>query len=306
MTTLTKPTARAASATLAFEHASDLAASADNAIKRMCDIFAALFGIILLTPLWIIVAAMVRLNDGGPAFFTQERVGLDGKTFTMFKFRTMRVDAEELKDSLMEANEADSSAGNSIMFKMANDPRITRIGAFLRKTSIDELPQLFNVLRGDMSLVGPRPPLPSEVAQYEPRVMDKFAVRPGITGLWQISGRSNLSWDETVHLDLSYASTAPSPSTRGSCSRPSPRSCVTRAPTKSFLSVCDWVWPELIGSGHTFIFNAPPRPQIPATTRQFTSPWIARRGPIAVPHSSDHRATSTPQSHVRTGSTRLA
>ena len=205
MTTLTKPTARAASTALAFEHASDLAASADNAIKRMCDIFTALFGIILLTPLWIIVAAMVRLNDGGPAFFTQERVGLDGKTFTMFKFRTMRVDAEELKDSLMEANEADSSAGNSIMFKMANDPRITRIGAFLRKTSIDELPQLFNVLRGDMSLVGPRPPLPSEVAQYEPRVMDKFAVRPGITGLWQISGRSNLSWDETVHLDLSYA-----------------------------------------------------------------------------------------------------
>ena len=123
----------------------------------------------------------------------------------MFKFRTMRVDAEELKASLMEANEADSSAGNSIMFKMANDPRITRIGAFLRKTSIDELPQLFNVLRGDMSLVGPRPPLPSEVAQYEPRVMGKFAVRPGITGLWQISGRSNLSWDETVHLDLSYA-----------------------------------------------------------------------------------------------------
>ncbi|EDN79785.1 bacterial sugar transferase [Schaalia dentiphila ATCC 17982] len=205
MTTLTKPTARAASTAHAFEHASDLAASADNAIKRMCDIFAALFGIILLTPLWIIVAAMVHLNDGGPVFFTQERVGLNGKTFTMFKFRTMRVDAEELKASLMEANEADSSAGNSIMFKMANDPRITRIGAFLRKTSIDELPQLFNVLRGDMSLVGPRPPLPSEVAQYEPRVMGKFAVRPGITGLWQISGRSNLSWDETVHLDLSYA-----------------------------------------------------------------------------------------------------
>ena len=205
MTTLTKPTARAASTALAFEHASDLAASADNAIKRMCDIFSALFGIILLTPLWIIVAAMVHLNDGGPVFFTQERVGLNSKTFTMFKFRTMRVDAEELKASLMEANEADSSAGNSIMFKMANDPRITRIGAFLRKTSIDELPQLFNVLRGDMSLVGPRPPLPSEVAQYEPRVMGKFAVRPGITGLWQISGRSNLSWDETVHLDLSYA-----------------------------------------------------------------------------------------------------
>ena len=205
MTTLTKPTARAASTALAFEHASDLAASADNAIKRMCDIIASLIGIILLTPVWIIVAAMVRLHDGGPAFFKQERVGLDGTSFTMFKFRTMHVDAEAMKASLTEANEADASAGNSVMFKMANDPRVTRIGALLRKTSIDELPQLFNVLRGDMSLVGPRPPLPSEVAQYEPRVMGKFAVRPGITGLWQISGRSNLSWDETVHLDLSYA-----------------------------------------------------------------------------------------------------
>ena len=168
MTTLTKPTARAASTALALEHASNFAASADNAIKRMCDIIASLIGIILLTPVWIIVAAAVRLNDGGPAFFTQERVGLDGKTFTMFKFRTMRVDAEELKASLVEANEADSSAGNSIMFKMANDPRITRIGAFLRKTSIDELPQLFNVLRGDMSLVGPRPRSPARSLSTNP------------------------------------------------------------------------------------------------------------------------------------------
>ena len=111
MTTLTKPTARAASTALAFEHASDFAASADNAIKRMCDIFASLLGIILLTPVWIIVGLAVRLNDGGPAFFTQERVGLNGTTFTMFKFRTMRVDAEAMKASLMEANEADSSAG---------------------------------------------------------------------------------------------------------------------------------------------------------------------------------------------------
>ena len=168
MTTLTKPSARAASTALAYEHASDLAASADSAIKRMCDVIASLLGIIMLIPVWIIVALAVRLSDGGPAFFTQKRVGLDGTTFPMFKFRTMRVDAEAMKASLMEANEADASAGNSIMFKMANDPRVTRIGAFLRKTSIDELPQLFNVLRGDMSLVGPRPPLPSEVAQYEP------------------------------------------------------------------------------------------------------------------------------------------
>ena len=108
------------------------------------------------------------LNDGGPAFFTQERVGLNGKPFTMFKFRTMRVDAGELKASLMEANEAHSSAGNSIVFKMANDPRITRIGAFLRKTSIDELPQLFNVLRGDMSLVGPRPRSPARSLSTNP------------------------------------------------------------------------------------------------------------------------------------------
>ena len=168
MTTLTKPPARAASTALAFEHASDLATSTDNAIKRMCDFFAALFSIIPLTSLSTIVAAMVRLNDGGPAFFTQERIGLNGKLFTMLKFRTMRVDAEELKVALMEANEAHSSAGNSIMFKMANDPCSTRIGAFLRKTSIDELPQLFNVLRGDMSLVGPRPRSPARSLSTNP------------------------------------------------------------------------------------------------------------------------------------------
>ena len=205
MTTLTKPTARAASTALAFEHASDLAASADNAIKRMCDIFAALFGIILLTPLWIIVAAMVRLNDGGPAFFTQERVGLDGKTFTMFKFRTMRVDAEELKASLMEANEADSSAGNSIMFKMANDPRITRVGRFIRKTSLDELAQLVNVLKGDMSIVGPRPPLPREVEQYDAYTFQRLYVTPGLSCYWQIQPhRNELSFEEWVDLDIKY------------------------------------------------------------------------------------------------------
>jgi len=255
MTTLTKPTARAASTALAFEHASDLAASADNAIKRMCDFFAALIGIILLTPLWIIVALMVRLNDGGPAFFKQERVGLDGTTFTMFKFRTMRVDAEELKASLMEANEADASAGNSVMFKMANDPRITRIGSFLRKTSIDELPQLFNVLRGDMSLVGPRPPLPSEVAQYEPRVMGKFAVRPGITGLWQISGRSNLSWDETVHLDLSYAQHRSLTLDAWIMLQTIPALLRHEGAPWPFLPGGVGVGPEPIGSGHTFIWR---------------------------------------------------
>ena len=204
MTTLMKPTARAASTALAFEHASDFAASADNAIKRMCDIIASLIGIILLTPVWIIVAAMVRLHDGGPAFFKQERVGLDGTSFTMFKFRTMHVDAEAMKASLTEANEADASAGNSVMFKMANDPRVTRIGALLRKTSIDELPQLINVVRGDMSLVGPRPALPVEVAKYDAEALRRLLVKPGLTGLWQISGRSDLSWASTVALDRHY------------------------------------------------------------------------------------------------------
>lgn len=168
MTSLTKPTARAASTALTFEHASDLVTSTDNTIERMCDIFAAFFSIIPLTSLSIIVVAMVRLNDAGPAFFTQERIGLNGKLITMLKFRTMRVDAEDLKVSLMEANEADSSVGNSVMFKMANDPRITRIGTFLRKMSIDELPQLFNILRGDMSLVGPRPRSPARSLSTNP------------------------------------------------------------------------------------------------------------------------------------------
>jgi undecaprenyl-phosphate galactose phosphotransferase len=153
------------------------------------------------------VALLIRISDRGPAFFKQTRVGKNGQTFTMYKFRTMRVDAEQVKASLEAANRADVGAGNSVMFKMRDDPRVTRVGRVLRKTSIDELPQLFNVIKGDMSLVGPRPPLPSEVATYEPHVMGKFSVRPGITGLWQISGRSNLSWEETVQLDLDYAAT---------------------------------------------------------------------------------------------------
>jgi undecaprenyl-phosphate galactose phosphotransferase len=171
------------------------------------DIVLATVGVIILTPLWLVVALLIRISDRGPAFFKQTRVGKNGQTFTMYKFRTMRVDAEQVKASLEAANRADVGAGNSVMFKMRDDPRVTRVGRVLRKTSIDELPQLFNVIKGDMSLVGPRPPLPSEVATYEPHVMGKFSVRPGITGLWQISGRSNLSWEETVQLDLDYAAT---------------------------------------------------------------------------------------------------
>ena len=237
MTTLTKPTARAASTALAFEHASDFAASADNAIKRMCDIFASLLGIILLTPVWIIVGLAVRLNDGGPAFFTQERVGLNGTTFTMFKFRTMRVDAEAMKASLMEANEADSSAGNSIMFKMTNDPRITRIGAFLRKTSIDELPQLFNVLRGDMSLVGPRPRSPARSLSTSPASWASSRCVRASPACGRFPAARTSPGMRRSTWTCPTPSTVPSRSMRGSCCRRFPLCCVTREPTDSFC-VC--------------------------------------------------------------------
>ena len=179
MTTLTKPTARAASTPLTFEHASDLATSTDDTIKRMCDTFTALFSIIPLTPLSIIVVAMVRLNDGGPAFFTQERIGLNGKLITMLKFRTMRVDAEDLKVSLMEANEADSSADilsclkwPTIRALRASEPSCAR----RRSTSCPSCSTSCVATCPSWA----RAPLPSEVAQYEPRVMGKFAVRPGL------------------------------------------------------------------------------------------------------------------------------
>jgi lipopolysaccharide/colanic/teichoic acid biosynthesis glycosyltransferase len=132
-------------------------------------------------------------------FFSQQRVGRDGRVFTMFKFRTMAVDAEQRLSELRERNE-----GSGPLFKMKQDPRVTRVGRVLRKLSLDELPQFWNVLRGDMSVVGPRPPLPAEVTAYDGTVVRRLYVKPGITGLWQVSGRSDLSWDESVRLDLSY------------------------------------------------------------------------------------------------------
>ncbi|EJF47914.1 bacterial sugar transferase [Schaalia georgiae F0490] len=206
MTTLTNSRAKRYMPTFVVPSAAR-GSALDLAFKRVIDIVLAAVGVAVLTPLWLVVALLIRISDHGPAFFKQTRVGKNGQPFTMYKFRTMRVDAEQVKASLEAANRADAGAGNSVMFKMRDDPRVTRVGRVLRKTSIDELPQLFNVIKGDMSLVGPRPPLPSEVATYEPHVMGKFAVRPGITGLWQISGRSNLSWEETVQLDLDYAAT---------------------------------------------------------------------------------------------------
>jgi exopolysaccharide biosynthesis polyprenyl glycosylphosphotransferase len=155
---------------------------------------------LLVLPLLILLAIIVRLDSQGAPLFRQTRIGKNGHAFTVYKIRTMRADAESLLDSLREQNEST----DGLLFKIRDDPRITRVGVFLRKWSLDELPQLWNVVRGDMALVGPRPPLPGEVAQYGAEVARRLLVRPGITGLWQVSGRSNLSWDDSVRLDLYY------------------------------------------------------------------------------------------------------
>lgn len=154
---------------------------------------------LLLAPVMLVVAALVKLSSPGPVIFTQERIGLDGEPFRMLKFRSMYADAEDRLAELSHLSE-----GNGVLFKLKDDPRITPIGKVLRKFSLDELPQLLNVLRGDMSLVGPRPPLRREVDQYETHVHRRLLVKPGITGLWQVSGRSDLTWEESVRLDLYY------------------------------------------------------------------------------------------------------
>lgn len=168
------------------------------ATKRAFDILGSAALLTLLSPILLLIAVLVR-RDGHPALFMQRRVGLDGKEFAMIKFRSMTADAEDRLASLLDQNE-----GNDVLFKMKDDPRITRIGKTLRRYSLDELPQLWNVLRGDMSLVGPRPPLAKEVSRYGEWMQRRFLVKPGITGLWQVSGRSDLSWEESVRLDLYY------------------------------------------------------------------------------------------------------
>jgi exopolysaccharide biosynthesis polyprenyl glycosylphosphotransferase len=168
-------------------------------VKATFDRTGALVGIVLLSPVLLGIAAAVRLTSRGPALFRQERIGKNGKPFTMFKFRSMVVDAESKLDELKATSDRDNP-----MFKMPKDPRVTRVGAWLRRYSLDELPQLFNVLGGSMSLVGPRPPLPSEVALYPDDARRRLLVRPGVTGLWQVSGRSDLNWDQSVMLDLRY------------------------------------------------------------------------------------------------------
>lgn len=169
--------------------------------KRCFDIAASGIAIILLSPAMLVVALIVSLSSEGPALFRQQRVGRNGEPFTMVKFRSMVTDAEDRLQALIDH---DRTIGNDVLFKMREDPRVTPIGKFMRRFSVDELPQLFNIFTGDMSVVGPRPPLPKEVEQYEEHVHRRFLVKPGLTGLWQVSGRSDLSWEESVRLDLYY------------------------------------------------------------------------------------------------------
>jgi len=170
-----------------------------RALKRLIDIVGSVVGLVVLAPLFGLTAVLIKLDDGGPVFFCQERGGKWGKPFTMFKFRTMIVGAENMKNQLLDKNEVDGP-----IFKMKQDPRITKIGHYLRKFSIDELPQLYNVLRGDMSLVGPKPHPVQEVANYELLNRCRLYVIPGMTGLQQISGRSDLDFKHQVALDCQY------------------------------------------------------------------------------------------------------
>ncbi|GBF76340.1 hypothetical protein PA598K_04802 [Paenibacillus sp. 598K] len=169
-------------------------------VKRLIDLAGAAFGLLALSPLLLMIALAIKLEDRrGAVLFSQVRIGKNGKPFRMYKFRSMVCDAEERLASLLASNEIEGA-----MFKMKDDPRVTRIGRFIRRTSLDELPQFLNVLKGEMSLVGPRPPLPREVEQYTYYEKQRLLVTPGCTGLWQISGRNHLSFEEMVELDLRY------------------------------------------------------------------------------------------------------
>lgn len=173
--------------------------SSDVALKRMMDIIGSLFGLVLCGIASIFLVPLIK-RDGGPAIFAQDRIGRNGRIFKFYKFRSMRVDAEEIKKDLMSQNQMQGG-----MFKIENDPRVTKIGHFIRKTSLDELPQFWNVLKGDMSLVGTRPPTLDEYMKYTPEQKRRLSFKPGITGLWQISGRSNIkNFDDVVKLDVTY------------------------------------------------------------------------------------------------------
>lgn len=170
-----------------------------SSIKRSIDVVLSVIALIVLVPLVLAITVAIKLDSRGPALFYQTRIGKNGRKFQLYKFRSMCEDAEKIRATLVHLNEAQGP-----IFKIKRDPRITRVGGLLRKSSLDELPQLINVLKGEMSLVGPRPPLPNEVEQYDQRAMRRLSVIPGITCLWQISGRSDLSFDQWVALDLDY------------------------------------------------------------------------------------------------------
>ncbi|WP_143760278.1 sugar transferase [Paenibacillus sp. FSL R5-0765] len=170
-------------------------------MKRMLDLLGSFIGLIILCPLFAVIGVLIKIEaPQGSVFFRQVRVGQNGKEFHMYKFRSMVANAEDLLEQLIDQNEV-----NGNMFKMKNDPRITRIGKFIRKTSLDELPQLWNVFRGEMSLVGPRPALPREVKNYTSYDRQRLQMIPGCTGLWQVSGRNSVGFEEMVELDLTYA-----------------------------------------------------------------------------------------------------
>ncbi len=168
-------------------------------IKRGIDIIGSILGLLVFLPIMLVIFLAIKVEDGGSVFFAQVRVGKGGKRFLMYKIRSMCMDAEKRMEEVQEKNEIQGP-----MFKMKNDPRITKVGKFIRKSSLDELPQLLNVLLGNMSLVGPRPPLPREVADYDAYEMQRLFVKPGCSGLWQISGRSDLHFSDMVKLDLQY------------------------------------------------------------------------------------------------------
>lgn len=169
--------------------------------KRSLDFFASFFGLLALAPLFLIVAIAIKASSKGPVFYWQKRVGWDCKEFDFPKFRSMRTDSDQVRDKLMENNQ---HGAEGVTFKMKNDPRVTSIGRFIRKYSIDELPQLWCVLIGEMSLVGPRPPLPSEVARYSKEQKMRLMAIPGLTGIWQVSGRSEIPFEEQFAMDMNY------------------------------------------------------------------------------------------------------
>ncbi|MDU4978252.1 MAG: sugar transferase [Clostridium celatum] len=184
---------------LEIESESSMEFSLYEVIKRLIDVVCSFLGLLVLSPLFIIIAIIIKTTSKGPVFFFQKRVGKNGKEFDMYKFRSMVVNAEELKEKLVAQNEMSGP-----MFKMKDDPRVTKVGKFIRKTSIDELPQLWNVLKGDMSLVGPRPSLPKEVAQFEDWMYRRLEVKPGLTCYWQVSGRNNIDFEDWMKLDCKY------------------------------------------------------------------------------------------------------